>query len=71
MGHEWAIYICSPEGQLYPVLHEKRASRYKDVIVPLCPALKKPHLEQHIQPWSPQLRKEMELLEQVQRRSQG
>ena len=44
-------------------------SRQKSLIIPLYKAIVRPHLEYCIQAWNPHLRKDVDMLEKIQRRA--
>ena len=45
------------------------ASRVKEVMLPLCSVLMKPHLENYVQMWSLQYMRDVDLLESIQERA--
>jgi len=66
----WQCVLAAQKATLY-LGHIKRsmASKLREVILPLYSALVRPRLEFCVQLWSPQHRKDMELLDQIQRRA--
>ena len=73
LGRTQGSWLCMLAAQKANYILEfiKRgvASREREVVVPLYSALVRPHLQYCIQAWGPQYRKDMELLERVQRRA--
>ncbi|KAK4813570.1 hypothetical protein QYF61_010495 [Mycteria americana] len=63
LGEEW-LESCPVENDLGVV-----ASRTREVIVPLHSALVRPHLEYCVQFWAPHYKRDIEVLEHVQRRA--
>ena len=60
---------CSPETHILGCIKRSVASRAREVILPLCSALVRPHLEHLVQMLNPQCRIDVDLLERIRRRA--
>ena len=60
---------ASKGNQILGMIRTNITHKEKSLIVPLCKAIVRPHLEYCIQAWSPYLRKDIDMLEKIQRRA--
>ena len=60
---------ASKGNQVLGMIRRNITSKEKSLIVPLYKAIVRPHLEYCIQAWNPHLRKEIDMLEKIQRRA--
>jgi len=68
MSHQ-RVLTAQKANRILGCIKKSMASRSREGILPLCSALVRPHLEPCVQLWSPQHKKDMDLLEWVQRRA--
>ena len=65
MSHKCAL-AAKAANSILGCIRQSVASRWREVILPLYPALLSPHLECWVQLWAPQYERDMDILEKVQ-----
>jgi len=61
MSHQ-CVLAAQKANRILGCIKSREASRSRDLILPLCSSLVRPHQESCVQFWSPQHRKDMDLL---------